>query len=173
MKVKQRSIFDDDMRDFLDELKTAWRETIGGEGGHCPCCEKFGKIHEMKLSQHLAMCLKWIALNGDKDGWVDVQNKAPRFMLKAKTYPCLAYWGLIEGKGSRSGIWKATDKGFRFMHADIKMPERVYIYDNRVWEFSATETTFRGCFGKHFDFDEMMSSRFDWTKVTGRIKKND
>jgi hypothetical protein len=172
MKVNQANLFDDDMRDYLNELKASWRKTIGAEGGRCPCCEKFGKIHEMKLNQHLALCLRWISLNGDAEGWVDVQNKAPRFMLKSKTYPCLAYWGLIDSKANRSGIWRATFKGIQFMAGAINVPERVYIYDNKVWDQSAVATTFQGCFGKHFDFDEMMSSRFDWSKVTGRGKKS-
>lgn len=168
--MNQRSIFDDDMRDFLDELKTEWRTTIGAEGGHCPCCGKFGKIHEMKLSQHLALCLRWIQVHGGDEGWVDVQSKGPRWMLRGKTYPCLAYWGLIESKGHRSGHWRITFKGQDFVSGLIGVPERAYIYDNQVWEMSTKETSFGGCFGKHFDFDEMMSSRFDWQKYSGRTK---
>jgi acyl CoA:acetate/3-ketoacid CoA transferase len=45
------------------------------------------------------------------------------------------------------------------------MPAAVYIYDNKVWGFEQEETTFAGCFGKHFDFDEMMSEQFNWANI--------
>ena len=72
--------------DYLDRLRTAWNQTIEGEGGHCVCCGKWGKVYKIKLSQHLALCLKWIIDHSTpSEPWVDVQNQAPRWMLKSKT----------------------------------------------------------------------------------------
>ena len=170
--MNQRSFFDYDAQDYLDELKKEWRNTIGGAGGLCKCCGKFGKIHEMKLSQHLALCLRWMKMHAEEDGWVNVQSTAPRWMLRGKTYPCLAYWFLVESKGHRSGIWRVSDKGHRFLNEEITQPEFAFVYNNQVLEYSTEEVTFQGCFGNHFDFQEMMDSRFDWNKVVGKTKKN-
>ncbi len=43
-----------------------------------------------------------------------------------------------------------------------RLPLAVYVYDNNVKGFSSEEITFRGCFAVTFDFDEMMSARFNW-----------
>ena len=151
---------------FLARMRYLWNKTIEGEGGFCPCCGKKGKVYKTKLSQHLALCLRWIHVHADPaDGWVDVQNTAPRFMLKSKTYPLLEHWDLIEGKSFRSGIWRVTLKGQDFLNGLINLPSAVHIYDNKIWGFEAEEVSFRGCFGIHFDFDEMMSDQFKWANL--------
>lgn len=151
--------------EYLERLRTSWNQTIEGEGGHCPCCGKWGKVYKTKLNQHLALCLKWIVDHASDDGWVDVQNRAPRWMLKSKTYPLLEHWTLIESRATRSGIWAATRRGRDFVQGLSTMPEAVYIYDNRRWGFAESEVNFRQCFGKHFDFDELMSAQFNWAKL--------
>lgn len=155
-----------DEAEYLDRLRSSWSQTIEGEGGHCPCCGKWGKVYKIKLSQHFALSLKWILDHGTPDDpWVDVQNKAPRWMLKSKTYPLLEHWTLIESKGTRSGIWAATNRGIDFVYRGSSLPEAVYIYDNKRWGFEEREVKFRQCFGKHFDFDELMSAQFNWAKL--------
>ena len=151
---------------WLAKMRNDWNKSIEADGAFCPCCGKWGKVYKIKLSQHLALCLRWIAVHGEgDDSWVDVQNKAPRWMLKSKTYNLLEHWGLIEGKATRSGIWRATLKGWDFINGLSMMPAAVYIYDNKVWGFDEEETSFAGCFGKHFDFDEMMSEQFNWANI--------
>jgi len=81
---------------FLGKMRHHWNKAIEGEGAFCPCCGKWGKVYKTKMSQHLALCLRWISTHGDSDGWADVQNTAPRFMLKSKTYTLLEHWDLIE-----------------------------------------------------------------------------
>ena len=152
--------------DYLDRLRTAWNQTIEGEGGHCQCCGKWGKVYKIKLSQHLALCLKWIIDHSSPtEPWVDVQNSAPRWMLKSKTYPLLEHWTLIESKGHRSGIWAVTHRGVEFVYGGLELPEAVYIYDNKRWGFDEKTVQFRQCFGRHFDFDELMSAQFNWAKL--------
>lgn len=154
---------------FLAKMRSNWSKSIEGDGSHCPCCGKWGKVYKTKLSQHLALCLRWIAISADEEGWVDVQNTAPRWMLKSKTYNLLEHWGLIDSKSHRSGIWRATLRGWDFINGLSTVPAAVHIYDNKVWGFDSEETSFHGCFGKHFDFDEMMSEQFSWAN----IKKGD
>lgn len=153
---------------WLAKQRSDWNKSIEADGAHCPCCGKWGKIYKTKLSQHLALCLRWIDQHGDEEGWVDVQNTAPRFMLKSKTYPLLEHWGLIESQAHRSGIWRSTLKGADFLAGSNNQPSAVYIYDNKVWGFDAESISFRACFGVHFDFEELMSERFNWANIKGK-----
>ncbi len=73
--------------------------------------------------------------------------------------------GLIESKSQRSGSWRATLRGWDFINGLVAVPSAVHIYDNKVWGFEDEEVTFRDCFGKHFDFDEMMSEQFNWANI--------
>ena len=169
--TEQAELFESE-GNFLARMRHNWSKSIEGEGAYCPCCGKWGKVYKIKLSQHLALCLRWIITHLDSEGWVDVQNKAPRWRLKSKTYPLLEHWGLIESKATRSGIWTATAKGHNFASGDITLPGAVYIYDNKQWGFEEEHVSFRGCFGKHFDFEEMMSAQFNWANLsTERTKK--
>ena len=168
--MNQKDMFSDD-DSFLNKLKEQWETAIMGDGGNCPCCGKWGKVYKYKLSQHLALALRWIVVHGKENGWVHVQNTAPRWMLKSKTYPLLAHWKLIEHQSNRSGIWRATYIGTMFSEGQINQPSAVYIYDNDIWGFDSAEVSFRGCFGDHFDFDEMMSTRFDWSKVKPETRR--
>lgn len=150
---------------FLAKMRSNWNKAIEGDGAHCPCCGKWGKVYKIKLSQHLALCLRWIAVHAEEDGWVDVQNKAPRWMLKSKTYALLEHWKMVESKSYRSGVWRATQDGLDFVAGHTSESSAVFIYDNKIWGFDSEETSFRGCFGKHFDFDEMMNDRFNWANI--------
>ena len=163
--TEQFDMFGDESA-WLGKLRGNWAKAIEGGGAICPCCDRKGKVYRARLHQTMAMALRWIAINAeDNEGWVRVQERGPRWMLKGKNYCLLEHWGLIESKGNRSGIWRATFRGIGFMHGLNTISEAVYIYDNKVWGFDEKETSFRGCFGKHFDFDEMMSAQFNWANL--------
>lgn len=155
---------------MLERIRRNWSQAIEGDGAICPCCDRSGKVYRIRLNQTYALALRWIYLNGEADGWVNVQNKGPRVILKGKNYGMLHHWGLLESFGSRSGVWRVTEKGKDFANGLIKVPASVFIYDDKVWGFSEEQTTFKGCFKESFNFDEMMSSRFDWTKISKEKK---
>ena len=138
-----------------------WRKTIEGSGGHCPCCGKWGKVHKYKLSQSLVRALDWIAHNTNDKGWADVQGSAPHWMMRSKTYPSLEHWGLIVAMAPRSGFWRATPLGIKFLREQITVPAAVYVYDDKLWGVESTQTTLRGCLKVSFDFNELLISRFD------------
>jgi hypothetical protein len=160
---------DTDTPDFFDDplqkLRHEWKHTIEGEGGDCPVCDKFGKVYRIKLNQSLALSIKWISDHGGESGWVDVQKQGPRWMLRSKTYALLSHWGMIEPLAPRSGVWRVTPTGKAFLAGNIKAPVAVYIYDNSVWAVDNENTTYRGCFGVKFDFNELMSASFNWANV--------
>lgn len=149
----------------LRKLKDEWEEAISGDGGCCPVCGKFGKVYKYKLTQSKALGLRWMQVHADKDGWVEVHKRGPRWMLRSKTHSLLSHWGLVESQGSRSGIWRVTPKGRAFIDGSAVAPKSVWVYDNKVRALDAEETTFRGCFGVKFDFDELMSDQFNWANI--------
>jgi hypothetical protein len=155
---------------LLQRMRNSWLKAIAGDGAICPCCDRHGKVYRIRLHQTFALALRWIYLNGDEEGWVNVQTKGPRFILKSKNYGMLTHWGLIESFANRSGIWRITPKGKAFANGQIMLPASIFIYDNNLFGFSEEETSYRGCFKETFNFDEMMSARFDWTKIKGRDK---
>ena len=170
-EMKQMGMFDFQARDFLEEIKSNYKVKLEGEGGACPCCDRWGKVNPFKLTETMALALRWIQLNGKESGWVNVQKTAPRWILRSKTYPVLAHWEFIEAGGSRDGTWRITKKGLDFIAGFISVPHKVYIYNNKVWDFSDKNVSFRGCFGSKFDFHEMMSDRYDWNKVRSSREK--
>ena len=150
---------------YLRKMRENWKKDIEAKGRRCSCCDRYGKVYRRPLSQHLALCLRWIYVQSEDNDWVDVQNTAPRWMMKSKAYPLLEHWNLIESKEHRSGIWKVTERGVNFIHGYLTVPAAVHIYDNRVWGFESENTDFRKCFGKHFNFEEMMEAEFNWAKI--------
>lgn len=165
----QISMLDDDLTlemDTLQQAKDDFRRGIGKkDGAICACCKRWGKIHKYKLTQAQAFALKWIEQNASEDGWVNVQAHAPRWMMRAKTYPLLAHWDLLEAQGARSGMWRVNSRGHQFIKGNLLVPSGVFVFDNTVWGYTDEEISFRGCFGINFDFDEFMSGRFNWSSV--------
>lgn len=149
----------------LYDARTGWDTTIKGKGGFCPCCDRWGKVYKLKLNKSLARALHWIASNGDASGWVDVQNNAPRWMLKSKTYSLLAHWGLIESRLQRSGIWRATAKGTLFVAGLDTAPAAVYVFDDKVVGVDSTQVTYTSCLGVDFNRDELLTTRYDRSDV--------
>lgn len=153
---------------FLAKLRRNWRDAVEKKGAICPCCDRKGKVYRIKLNHTYALSVLWIFKNGGDDGWVDVQNRAPRWMLKGKNYGMLAHWGFLESKSHRSGIWRVTQMAKDWIAGNIGASESIYIYDNKLWGASDEETSFRSCIRKYFDFDEVMSSQFNWANIKGK-----
>jgi hypothetical protein len=162
--MSQLEMFDNEGA-WLRKLRGNWQETIKREAAICPCCDRVGRINKYRLTKPLALALRWMMVHGAGDGWVNVQSKAPRWMLRSKSYPSLEYWGLVESKSKRSGIWRVTPKGVSFVTGSLMVPSAVYIYDANVMAWDAEQTSFCGCFDHSFDFDEMMSYTFDWSSL--------
>lgn len=162
----QMTLFNDE-GEWLARLRDRWFEAIRNNYSLCPCCDRKGKIYKANLHKTMALALRWINIYGEVDGWIDVQNRGPRWMLKGKNYCLLEHWQLIESKSHRSGVWRITDLGKSFVNGQCSLPVSVYIYDNTVKGFDSEEVSFRGCFALTFDFDEMMSARFNWANLKG------
>jgi hypothetical protein len=152
----------------LDKLRQDWRVTIENDGGYCPCCDRWGKISPFTLTETHALSLLWLSkAECDDDGWVLVPPVAPKWMMRGKNYSLLAKWGLIEHGGNTDsskkseGYWRMTTKGLHFLCGIITVPKKTYIYNNTVQGWSEECVSFRDCFGRHFDYAEVMSDNFN------------
>ena len=157
---------------YLAQLKTNWRATIESDGGNCPCCGKWGKISPFSITETHALALLWLSRAPcDSDGWVDVPPIAPSWMLRGKNYTTMAKWGLIEqgtneDKSKRAdGLWRLTAKGLHFICGTVSVPKKAYIYNNQVEGWSDQWVTFSECFGKHFDYAEVMDDNFNLNAI--------
>jgi hypothetical protein len=157
-----------DAEHYLAQLKTNWRATIENDGGHCPCCDKWGKISPFTITETHALALLWLSKAPcDSDGWVDVPPIAPAWMLRGKNYTTMAKWGLIEQGGhddtsKRSdGFWRVTAKGLHFLCGTTTVPRKAFIYNNKVQGWSDECVSFRDCFGRHFDYADVMADNFN------------
>ena len=160
----QVELFEDETI-WLARMRKNWQESIKSGSAYCPCCERSGRINKYSLTKTLVLTLRWIMIHGTDDGWVNVQKRAPRWVMRSKNYSLLEHWGFVESKKFRSGVWRVTPKGASFVHGHISEPMAVYTYDNKVIARESTETTFRGCFDKNFDFEAMMSESYDWANA--------
>ena len=59
--------------DNREALRDAWGRTIANDGGHCPVCDRWGKIYLRNINVTMAQGLMWLCRQtGDADGWINV-----------------------------------------------------------------------------------------------------
>lgn len=151
-----------------DELREAWHRTIHDEGGVCPVCDRFGIVYRINLNATMAKSLIWLSKqNGDRDGWVDVPITAPREVLRSNQLPTTKHWGLVERRPNtdpkikHSGMWRITKKGRQFVNNNLRVPRKVYIYNDVVEAWTPEDVCIEDCFAERFDYQDAM--RRIWT----------
>lgn len=155
----------------LNSFRKYWRGMAEKDGGHCPVCDRWGKVYARILNENMAKSLIWLCREQARTGndWVDIPNTGPRFVIRSNQLPVLTSWGLVErrpkekgAKGSRySGLWRPTGKGWDFYHGTIKVPKKAYAYNNRIEGYSEELVRIDECFETYFDYNQVMKDRFD------------
>ena len=151
----------------VDVARSIWQHTIEEKGGHCPVCERWGKVYSRAINSTMAHSLIWLcSAPANEDGWVDVPNHAPRAVIRSNQLPTLAWWDLVErlenkdSKQKHSGMWRPTQKGFDFVHKGIQVPKTVYTYNNNVEAFGVVQIKIEDCFKEQFDYQQIMNDCF-------------
>ena len=146
-----------------NERKEWYNNTITGNGGHCPCCDRWGKVNATYINKTMARALHWLLITPHRDaqGWVNVRQDAPRWVLRAGGLTTLKYWGLVQGrpkeKGTQSsGIVCATPKAFNFVFRGTDVPKVAYVYNDSVVKYSPEYINFQTALESAFDFKEIM-----------------
>lgn len=151
----------------IEEARKGWSATIEDKGGFCPCCDRWGKVYRHSISGLNAKALLWMCANtkGD-DPWIHMPTKAPRDVMRS-TFALLRWWGLVqrmyvepemgeEQETKHSGYWKVTDLGWQFARGRLQVPKYIYLYNDARQGMSDETTHIRDCFGKKFNYSELM-----------------
>lgn len=144
----------------LQDSRDDWASAIQGDGGYCPCCDRWGKIYPRHFNSSMARALIWLVRRGGT--WTDVPNTAPKWLTRTNQLPTLRWWGLIERRESddpkvkHSGMWRPTSRGVDFAHGLITIPQTVFTYNAEVMHFGEEDMRIGDAFETHFDYEKVM-----------------
>lgn len=146
-------------------LKSEWEDTIKGEGGHCPVCDRWGKIYPRGINNTMAKSLIWLSSRSSDGSWVDVPNTAPSWILRSNQLPTLRWWDMVERndddksqENKHSGMWRVTEYGKLFAQNKIQAPDKVFTYNGEVVARSVVMTSITQCFKQDFDYRDVFNS---------------
>lgn len=150
-------------RNLLQEMRNKWRETIEHEGGHCPVCDRWGKVYARSINKTMARSLIWLCYAKPvDDNWVDVPAWAPRWLVRSNQLPTLRWWDMVERRANDdehkkfSGMWRVTPLGRQFVEGTVSVPKKVYTYKGDVEGQSIDTVKIHQCFKDYFDYEETM-----------------
>jgi hypothetical protein len=150
-------------------LRDAWGRTIANDGGHCPVCDRWGKVYLRNINVTMAQGLMWLCRQtGDEDGWINVPVVGPQWLVRSNQLATLHWWNLVERKSKDethkakfSGIWRPTALGKNFAAGLVRVPKSVYTYNNMVMRYSTEEVLISECLKEVFDYDQVMRESLD------------
>lgn len=152
----------------LHELRADWRAVIGGKGGHCPCCDRWGRVNKKSLNLTLVKTLVWMSewrYHKNDGGWIHMPTEAPPFVKRSNQYSSLAGWGFIERQQKQTkipsdvkheGWWRITPHGMDFIEGKVKVPKQVLHY-NQMFVGLAGPLVGPRDVDKQFSYSETMS----------------
>jgi hypothetical protein len=153
-----------DDNEFMQRLRAGWRQVIEGDGGHCPCCDRWGRVYARTLNETMAKSLVWLAHMSADGSWVDVPKQGPRWLVRSNQLPTLRWWGLVERVTNEddptkkhSGHWRATEKGIQFAGNNLRVPKKVYTYNAEVETFGDEMVSIKDC-TEQFDYSAVMEN---------------
>jgi len=151
----------------LEQAGHIWNSVIKSDGGHCPVCDRWGKLYRRGISANMARQLIWLCKqNPREDGWVDVQNNAPAWLLRSPQIGTLRHWGMVldapvvNSKARSAGLWKPTELGLKFAYNQLSVPKYKYIYNDTVFDTEGSDVSIVDCLDDHFDYSELMNANY-------------
>jgi hypothetical protein len=126
------------------------------EGVGCPCCGRWVKEYRRKLNAGMTAALIWLVGEYTRTGvWVNVQQQAPKSVLRNREIGKLQHWKMVENSGGR---WRPTQTGIDFVNRLIKVQSHVLLLDNNMRGFSGELVSVDDALSAKFDYDELMGS---------------
>ena len=152
----------------IQDAREAWKKTIHGDGGVCPCCDRFGKVYARALNKTMILSLQWLYKANQEAGlreWIDVPNTAPKSVLRSNQLASLRWWGLVERqlpdpedkKVKHSGKWRVTLRGLDFVEGSLLVPRKVSTYNGEVVSFSDDEVAIKDVVAD-FNYEAVMTT---------------
>lgn len=165
--MQQKELFGSlTMGTALDVLREQWRDTVRKDGGHCPCCDRWGKVYKRNINETMARSVIWLAgAPCGAEGWVDVPSNAPRWLVRSNQLATLRWWGLVErrepseGEDKKySGMWRCTELGKQWIAGNAKVHQSVWTYAGEVESLDGPMVSVSDCLGQHFSYQETMEA---------------
>lgn len=160
-------------------LRGAWRQTTEHKGGYCAVCDRWGKINTLPLTGSMVRALIWLHREHAATGemWVNVPERAPRHVMRSYAISTLKHWGLVAQryappptkeeikagaprKTKTSGMWQITGLGIDFLNETVKVPKKLFVYNDTRMGATDELVTARECFEEEFNYDELMASTY-------------
>ena len=141
-------------------------------GCRCPVCSQRVKIYQRKLSSIMAKALVVFYKVDEQDdcsGWLHVHGDKRMFDATAGAgdYGKLRFWAYAEPeytyKGTnraKTGRWRITEEGKKFVRGLISAPKYVYVYNNRMVGKSDDE---------RIRIDQALGEQFSLSEIMGYV----
>lgn len=154
------------------KLKEIWQSIIRQDGGHCPVCDRWGKLNKFTMNRTLIRMLVAIYNAGvsSPDGWVNMPKMRDHLIHRSNQYCKLEYWGLLERDPDLAGSWRVTEWGEKFLLDRARIPDHVWVYNGEVHSESEEIKRCSEVLDSGFDYAEEMSSIWQVFKDKGLIK---
>lgn len=131
-----------------------------GAADKCPCCEKVAKLYERPITSTVAYSLIKMFRHAGTD-WVRWKDLDIKQSDEAKA----RFWGIIEERpgerpdgSTRTGWWRLTPFGVRFIHGQETITRRARLYGAKFYGFveGDPQVDVRDCLGNRFDYGKLM-----------------
>jgi hypothetical protein len=133
------------------------------DGTVCPVCDQRVKEHRLTISSGTAHQLIEIYRRFGTD-WFHLADFMLEDTSRSRATNQLRHWGIIEtdgdrdDEGRRSGIWRITERGERFVRGDLRVPKYVYVYNGEVvGKEKSTRISIEDALRQKFDYAALMA----------------
>jgi len=149
----------------LEDAKK-WLRGKVRKGAECPCCTQFAKVYKRKLNASMAVgMIKFYKHTGGAQEWVHIPTHTDLSRLGGD-WAKLAKWGLVEEResdrpdgGKHAGWWRITDLGAHFVLGRTRVPQYVFIYNQRLMKGDDDSTvSIHEALGSEFNYNELMNA---------------
>ncbi len=133
----------------------------GGQSTVCPCCTQNVKLYPRKITSIMADQLFHLFINRNK--WVRGKDLQESVNGSSRNYSLLRFWDLIE-QGEES-TWMITERGISFVKGEIEVPDRAFVFNNKVIDFSEQMVSYRDVADGGFVGQEYLDDLLDPSTV--------
>lgn len=148
----------------LEQLSHDFFQRLRYEGSHepCPCCKRHAQLYKRSITSTMARQLLEAYELGGSWQYIHVKELA-KGRSSAGDFTKLKHWNLIKPKehnegddGKKTiGMWMLTPAATHFIAGTTDMPKYLYIFDDRVLQFSEEKVLFRDCLDEPFDYKDL------------------
>jgi len=135
------------------------------QGTTCPCCGSYVKVYARRITGKMVANLSglYYLSKGSKGQYFHTKDilKASQ-TIQTGDFPKLRFWGLVakletSDNVKGSGYYGITDRGMKFLKGNLKVPEKMYIFQNDVLGHSDKMVGISDCKGVKFNFEDIMN----------------